>query len=119
MEHRCGFRRIVNVAVMVRTRGGLAGKGVLCEVSASGARLVSSLPLPLQSAVLVQFDLCPAGGRRRRATLEAEVVRPTQTGYGLEWTEFAPETARALYGPPVRSSARAEAQPEQRRVRRK
>lgn len=119
MEHRCGYRRPVNVAVMLRTRGGLADKGILCEVNASGARLVSSLPLALQSAVLVQFDRCSEGGQRRRATIEAEIVRPTETGYGLEWTEFAPEAARALYAPPVRSSWRAEAQPEQRRARRK
>jgi hypothetical protein len=32
-------------------------------------------------------------------TLEAEVVRQTDTGFALEWAEFAPEAARALYAP--------------------
>src|SRR5262245_61809152 len=30
MEHRCGYRRAVNVSVTVRTRAGLAGKATLC-----------------------------------------------------------------------------------------
>jgi hypothetical protein len=99
MEHRCGYRRIVNVPVRVRTRGGLAGQATLCEVSLSGARLVSSVPLPILSTVLVQFAVRRAEGPPQRVTLEAEVVRQTDTGFALEWVEFAPDAARALYAP--------------------
>jgi hypothetical protein len=99
MEHRCGYRRIVNVPTRVRTRSGLVGQGTLCEVSLSGARLNCSLPLPILSVVLVQFAVRRADAAPKRATLEAEVVRQTDTGFALEWTEFAPEDARALYAP--------------------
>jgi hypothetical protein len=100
MEHRCGFRRIVNVPVRVRTRSGLASQATLCEVSLSGARLVCSLPLPMNSSVLVQFAVRRADSTvPKRVTLEAEVVRSTDTGFALEWLEFAPEAARALYAP--------------------
>jgi hypothetical protein len=95
MEHRCGYRRTVNVSVLVSTRGGLTGKGTLCEVSVSGGRLTSSLPLPLHGVVVVQVG----GSRRQQPSqqIEAEVVRRTDTGFGLEWTDFAPEAVRALF----------------------
>jgi hypothetical protein len=96
MEHRCGYRRAVDVSAMVRTRGGLVAKATLCEVSASGARLQVSLPLAVQSVVLVQFVIHGQGRQSQRATIEAEVVRPTQAGFAVERTEFAPEAARAL-----------------------
>jgi hypothetical protein len=77
----------------------LAGQGSLCEVSLSGARLDCTLPLSLSSVVLVQFAVRYADGSPKRVTLEAEVVRQTDTGFALEWAEFAPEAARALYAP--------------------
>src|SRR5690349_15542009 len=101
MEHRCGYRRIVNVPVRVRTRGGLAGQATLSEVSLSGARLNCSVPLPLMSVVLVQFAVRRGEGGPKRVTLEAEVIRQTDAGFALEWTEFAPEAARALYAPRI------------------
>jgi hypothetical protein len=72
----------------------------LCEVSLSGARLIASLPFPLLSVVLVQFSVRRPDGTPKRVTLEGEVVRRTDTGLALEWVEFAPEAARALYAPP-------------------
>ena len=98
MEHRCGYRRAVNVPVIVRTSGGLVGKARLAEVSASGARLVTSLPLIPETLVSLRMELHD-GERRERLTLEAEVVRRTESGFGLEWTDFAPEAARCLFAP--------------------
>ena len=93
MEHRCGYRRAVNVSVVVRTTGGLVGKAILSDVSASGAHLIS--PLPLVPGTLLRVRLENARGER--FSIEAEVVRGTASGFGLEWTEFAPEAARSLF----------------------
>jgi PilZ domain-containing protein len=97
MEHRCGHRRSVQLRVTLRTRSGLVGHGTLTEVSASGARIESQLPLALDSVALVQCRLGGETGASRRITLEAQVVRRTIDGYGLEWTRFAPEEVRMLY----------------------
>jgi hypothetical protein len=83
----------------------LAGQATLSEVSLSGARLVCSLPLPIGSVVLVQFAVRRADATPKRVTLEAEVIRQTDTGIALEWTEFAPEAARALYAPRIDAAA--------------
>jgi hypothetical protein len=103
MEHRCGYRRVIDVRVTVRTRTALACKATLCEVSASGGRIVCSVPLPLYSTVYVQFWVARDAGRSKKETLEAEVVRETDTGYALEWAEFAPEAARTLWVSPLDS----------------
>jgi hypothetical protein len=120
MEHRCGYRRPIHVAALVRTRGGVAGKAILSEVSASGARVVATLPVAPHSMVLVQFSIHRASARPERVTIEAEVVRLTETGFALEWTEFAPQAARLLYAPRVETSAnvRAESRMVQRGARR-
>ena len=99
MEHRCGYRRVVDVPVRIRSREGVAGQAILREVSLSGARLECSLPLPALATVLVQFALRHAANAPKRVRIEAEVVRRTDTGFALEWTEFAPEAVRALYRP--------------------
>jgi hypothetical protein len=97
MEHRCGYRRSVNVAVILRTRGGVAGKAVVSDVSASGALVTTSLPVATHVVIFVQFEVAQADGRRRRVNIEAEVVRLTSSGFAVEWTEFAPEAVRELY----------------------
>jgi hypothetical protein len=119
MEQRCGYRRAVNVSITVRTREGLAGKAVLCDVSASGARLETSLPLSVHSVIYVQFAVRHLMKTPKRETLEAEVVRPTMTGFGVEWTQFAPGTARLLHTPlgNAGSDVPVRMQPVRRRVR--
>jgi hypothetical protein len=96
MEHRCGYRRTVDVPVVLRTRGGLAGTGVVRDLSASGAGLVTALPLQVHARVHVQFTLQEKGASPRRVSIEAEVVRSTTTGYGMEWADFAPDALREL-----------------------
>lgn len=118
MEHRCGYRRAVNVPVILRTRLGLVGKGVLSDVSASGGHLTTTIPVPIHSVLSVQEAGPRRAGSPKRATLEAEVVRSTPTGFGVEWTEFAPEAARALYKPPLDTDSELLAQAERRPVRR-
>jgi len=96
MEHRCGYRRDINVNVRVSTRAGVSGFGQLCEASASGARLVCSLPLAIHSVVILTVQEPSAAGSRR-IRLEAEVIRGTSDGYGIEWAQFAPGALRTLY----------------------
>jgi len=96
MEHRCGYRRSINVKVRVCKRDGLSGFGRLCEASASGGRLVCGLPLASHAVVILTFQEPLAQGRRR-VRLEAEVIRPTGDGYGIEWMQFAPSALRTLY----------------------
>lgn len=82
--------------MIIRTQAGLIAKGTLCEVSVSGARLIVTAPLSVHSVVLVQFADPHSPALRMRAVLEAEVVRKTETGIAVEWSEFAPEAVRDL-----------------------
>jgi hypothetical protein len=96
MEHRCGFRRAVSSAVIVRCRNGIAAKGSISDISASGALVRSPLPVPLHGIVLVQFlDACHKPGARRPIVV-GEIVRHTNDGFALEWAIFSPEVVRAL-----------------------
>jgi hypothetical protein len=115
MEHRCGYRRTVNVSVVVRTTSGLVGKALLSEISASGAHLVTSLPLTLETLIRVRFE----NERGERFSVEAEIVRGTATGFGLEWSDFAPECMRCFFVGTDEASAAEPASTEQifRRIR--
>jgi len=103
MEHRWGYRQDVSRPVHLGTRGGLAARGTIRNVSISGAFVVSSLPVPLFSHVRVQFTAM-LDGQRTAMVLEAQVVRRDDTGVGVEWCEFAPDAVRALMMvPPFRA----------------
>jgi hypothetical protein len=81
--------------VRVSTRGGLAGSGRIDEASISGARLETALPLRVHSVIVLSLA---AGARStRHLKLEAEVVRRTERGFGIAWTQFAPARLRVLY----------------------
>jgi PilZ domain len=95
MEHRWGHRREISRPVHVGTRGGVLARGRICNVSISGAFVITPLPVTLFSHVQLQFTAMVAGERRSTA-LEGQVVRKDSTGFGIEWSEFAPEAARAL-----------------------
>lgn len=97
MEHRCGNRRQLNVAVTIHTRGGLVGQGYLREASSSGARLDTALPLAIHSIVDLVLPLAQKGSAEARPALHAEVVRHTDAGFGVAWTEFAPKELPTLY----------------------
>ena len=95
MEHRHGHRAAVDVEVTVRTRAGLIGSGRINEASSSGARLQISLPLRVHSVISLTLVRHRYPGPQR-LKLEAEVVRRTDRGFGIEWTEFAPGLLRTL-----------------------
>ena len=96
MEHRCGHRRIIEARVTVRTRSGLVTRGVLQNVSASGALITSPLALPLHTTVLVQIEAADSHKTFGRVALAGEVARVTEDGFAIEWSEFAPRTLRAI-----------------------
>ena len=96
MEHRCGRRRSVDVPISIRTPGGLAGCGMLKDISASGALVVSPLPVALHSRVLVQLDVRLSDRPSASMRVTAEVTRLTGEGLAVEWEEFAPAAVRAL-----------------------
>jgi PilZ domain len=96
MEHRCGVRRSVSSAVIVRSHNGIAAKGSISDISASGALIRSPLPVPLHGIVLLQFlDACHEPGRRRPFVV-GEIVRHTKDGFAVEWAIFSPEVVRSL-----------------------
>jgi hypothetical protein len=105
MEHRWGHRREINKPVHLGTRGGRVARGRICNVSISGAFVVSALPLTLYSYVQVQFT-ATVEGRRTTTSVEGQVVRKDAVGFGIEWCEFAPQVVRALFMvPPFRAAA--------------
>jgi hypothetical protein len=93
MEHRWGQRKAVHKSVRVRTRAGIAAQGHITNVSISGAFVTTPLPVALFSVIEVSF-IGVAGGRRASTVIEAQVVRKTAAGLGLEWCEFAPAVGR-------------------------
>lgn len=96
MEHRCGNRKILDARVTVRTRSGLVARGVLQNVSASGALVASPLPLPLHTTVFVQIEAAEARQPFCRVALAGEVSRVTEDGFAIEWAEFAPHTLQVI-----------------------
>jgi hypothetical protein len=102
MEHRWGHRREISRAVRLGTRGGLAARGQITNVSISGAFVVSPLPVSLFSYLEVQFTAM-VNGKRATMMVEAQVVRKEGAGFGIEWCEFAPEAVKSLVTvPPFR-----------------
>jgi hypothetical protein len=94
MEHRWGQRKAVHKLVRVRTRAGVAAQGHITNMSISGAFVNTPLPVPLLSVIEVSFNGAP-GKRRAVTVVEAQVVRKTAEGLGLEWCELAPAAGRA------------------------
>ena len=95
MEHRWGQRRAISRTVQLETPSGIASRGRITNVSISGAFIVSALSVPLFSYIQVHFTGM-LHGKRTRMSVEGHVVRKEDSGFGIEWREFAPETVRAL-----------------------
>jgi PilZ domain len=95
VEHRCGIRHATDVAVLLSTPNGLVGKGVLCQISVSGALIRSSLPLWPGMNVRVRFAPAQRQGSLRSG-LTGAVVRCSEDGFAMEWDEFAVDATRML-----------------------
>jgi hypothetical protein len=93
MEHRYGARYASAIDVYVKTHSGrLAARGRLLDVSISGAFVSTSLSIaPLSSITLEVISM--VNSVRRWKPIEAQVIRRTDSGLGIEWKEL---TAAAL-----------------------
>lgn len=94
MEHRCGTRYKVDLAVYARAHAGVVSSvGWLRDVSLTGGFLETALPAqPLAHISLRLIDADGQLGPR----LEGQVVRRASNGLGIEWSEYATELIRAL-----------------------
>jgi hypothetical protein len=94
MEHRCGTRYKVDLAVYARAHAGVVSSvGWLRDVSLTGGFLETALPAqPLAHISLRLIDAEGQLGPR----LEGQVVRRASNGLGIEWSEYATELIRAL-----------------------
>jgi PilZ domain-containing protein len=93
VEHRWGQRKSVNASVQLRTQGGIVAVGRLLNASLSGAFVQTPLKIPPLSRVLL---IISAESSHNTAHIEGQVVRQTEGGMGLEWSEFAGEKIIAL-----------------------
>lgn len=92
MEHRCGTRHEVNIAVYARSHGGVVSSvGWLRNVSASGGFLCTTLPI--HPPAHISLRLVDADGHFP-VRIEGHVVRCTSDGLGIEWAEYTPELVR-------------------------
>jgi hypothetical protein len=98
MEHRWGQRWDVERSITIRTRGGLAARGCVRNVSISGAFIASPLPVRLLSYVQVHF-VAEQGAHRVNRSIDGQVVRRAADGFAVEWCEFAPDSVLALAHP--------------------
>lgn len=94
MEHRCGTRYKVDLAVYARGHSGVVSSvGWLRNVSLTGGFLETALPAqPLSHVSLRLID----GDGELGPRLEGQVIRRTPTGIGIEWSEYATDLIRAL-----------------------
>lgn len=93
MEHRWGQRKSLSTTVQLRTQGGLVALGRVLNVSLSGAFVQTALQAPLFSRVQLIISLDP---KLPTAQIEAQIVRQTEAGVGLEWNEFGGDKIEAL-----------------------
>lgn len=94
MEHRCGTRHSLDIAVRLDSPPSLMTFGRLLNVSASGGYVAAPIVLPAMSPISVQLEW----GRFRDESqrIAGFVVRCDGRGIGIEWREFAPATVLAL-----------------------
>jgi hypothetical protein len=96
MEHRYGVRYLSAIDVYVRSQSGrVAARGRLLDVSISGAFVSTSLSIaPLSSITLEVVSVAAAA--RRCTPIEAQVIRRTDSGLGIEWKELTPAALSQL-----------------------
>jgi PilZ domain len=96
MEHRYGVRYPSAIDVYVRSQSGrLAARGRLLDVSISGAFVSTSLSIvPLTSITLEVTSVVHSV--RRWKPIEAQVIRRTDSGLGIEWKDLTPAALSQL-----------------------
>ncbi|HEY0341826.1 MAG TPA: PilZ domain-containing protein [Steroidobacteraceae bacterium] len=96
MEHRYGVRYLSAIDVLVRSCAGrLAAKGQLLNVSISGAFVATSLVITPLSSVTIEVSSIIAAARLCKP-IEAQVIRRTDRGLGIEWKDLTPASLSQL-----------------------
>jgi hypothetical protein len=102
MERRWGNRVVLEESVRVRRDAEVVGVALLCDVSLSGGFVRTHLQLPPMARVCIELhDEAEAhsGSRalqhfadtaRPECSIDAFVVRRTESGLALEWCDLAP-----------------------------
>ena len=103
MDHRCGTRFSLSLAVELRAAGRLGTPGRLVAASVTGGLVETRMTLPALCPVLLR----PLGSDDPDVEIEAYVVRTTERGVALEWQEPACDAVRALL--PMRAGEAAPA----------
>ena len=96
MEHRCGYRLTSTAEVWIRTPQGISGRAQLRNISASGALLRTLVPVALHTQIFVRLPAGMLRGGRDQQWVSAHVVRNSDDGVGVEWTEFSPDIVNHL-----------------------
>jgi hypothetical protein len=91
------------MSVQLRTQGGLVALGRIVNLSLSGALVQTALQAPLFSRVL----LTVAMDRKHKAQMEAQIVRQTDLGLAVEWSEFGNDMIQAIMAHRRPAQARA------------
>jgi PilZ domain len=96
MEHRYGVRYPSAIDVFVRSHSGpLAARGRLLDVSISGAFVSTSVSIPPLSSITLEV-ISVVNSVRRWRPIEAQVIRRTDRGLGIEWKELTPAALSQL-----------------------
>ena len=73
---------------------GFAADGCIVNLSASGALLLTDLPICVNTRVMLQLPRQP--DQSADPLVRAEVVRVVHGGFAIEWDEFSPPQVRTL-----------------------
>jgi hypothetical protein len=92
MEHRWGCRLRVNHLTRIVDARGVRSIALVRDVSATGAFLETSAPLPGLSRLAVHLSSSASVAQ----WVDAYAVRRTAEGIGVEWCEFAPPPVALL-----------------------
>ena len=88
MEHRYGVRYRSALDVYVRYQSGRrAVRGRLLDVSISGAFVSTSLCVAPLSSIAIEVSAAISAARPFKP-IEAQVIRRTERGLGVEWKEL-------------------------------
>jgi len=82
MEHRWGYRYLLNVPARITLRDGTFIPARLRDVSITGARLETRALVPVLTPIRLNVPL-----QGHFLQLDACIVRDTPDGYGIEWYE--------------------------------
>jgi hypothetical protein len=95
MEHRWGQRVTLEVPVRLYLDDAALGRGLMRNVSISGALIETSLEIPVFTNIVVALASIEKSGPRIHE-LAASVVRSLPTGLGVEWRDMACPAVVAL-----------------------